>query len=280
MIPAPVLFGSRPLSFDTPLLMGIVNVTPDSFSDGNNLPTVDAAVAHAEALVEAGATIVDIGGESTRPGAASVDLATELQRVLPVVDALVQRNCPALLSIDTGKAAVARAALARGAHLINDVTALADPDMAPVVVEANAVIILMHMQGEPRTMQQNPSYGNVVSDVVAALRTSLRRATAAGIAPERVWLDPGIGFGKTVQHNLTLTKHLQDLADLGRPIVYGASRKWFLGQLTGQQPMARDAATAAVCTAAVLAGAHVLRVHNVAMVRDAMVVATAIRNTA
>jgi dihydropteroate synthase len=218
-----------------------------------------------------------VGGESTRPGALAVPLDEELRRVLPVVEALVARGLPAAISVDTSKAEVARRACAAGAHVINDVTSLADPGMAEVAVEHGAVVILMHMRGTPRTMQTDPTYGDVVAEVRAALAASRDRAVAAGIAPERIWLDPGLGFGKTGAHNLSLTRHLDALVALGHPVVYAASRKAFLGHLTGKPPAERDAATAAACVAAVLAGAHVLRVHDVAAVTDALSVAAAVR---
>ena len=269
-------FGQRLLAFDAPQLMGIVNVTPDSFSDGGLNDSPEAAVRHAVALVEAGAHILDIGGESTRPGAMVVDAATELQRVLPVIKRLVALQLPALLSVDTSKAVVAQAALEHGADIINDVSALADPQMAAVVSGTGAAVVLMHMRGNPRTMQSNPVYTDVVDTVGAALQQCLAQAIRAGIAAERILLDPGIGFGKSVQHNLELTRGLAKLSALGRPLVYGASRKAFLGTLTGRPPLERDYATVTVTLAALRAGAHVLRVHHVAAMRDALQIVAAL----
>jgi len=259
--------------------MGIVNVTPDSFSDGGRLTSVDAAVAHAEQLVEAGADILDVGGESTRPGAAPVSLEEEAQRVLPIVRALVRRNVPAWISVDTQKAALAHEAIQEGAQIINDVSALADPEMASVAAQGGAAVILMHMRGTPESMQEGDlRYDDLIAEVGIFLANAIFKARAADLPKQRLMVDPGIGFGKTTEHNLTLTKRLDVLGQLGLPVVYGPSRKRFLGELTGAPVEDRDRATAAACAAAVLAGAHIVRVHDVAAVRDAVTVAAAVRD--
>ena len=268
------------LRFDVPLIMGVLNVTPDSFSDGGRFDTCAQAVDAALELVADGATIIDIGGESTRPGSLSISVQEELDRVMPVIEELSSQGeaLGALLSIDTSKAAVAKAALGCGAALVNDVTALGDPDMAAVVAQADAGLILMHMRGEPKTMQQGViEYDDVLDEVGIFLSQATERAVASGVLLEKIMVDPGIGFGKTIQHNLLLTRDLSRLRSLGCPIVYGPSRKRFLGELTGKPPAERDEATAAVCMAAVLAGADVLRVHNPRAVRDAIRVGAALR---
>jgi dihydropteroate synthase len=265
-------------------LMGIVNVTPDSFSDGGEFLGADAAIAHALALAAEGAHILDVGGESTRPGAEPVAEAEELRRVMPVIEGLGERGVEARISIDTSKAAVARAALQAGASLVNDVSALrADPAMAEVVAAAGAHCCLMHMRGEPRTMQDDPRYDDVVDDVRAFLEERLSFALAQGIAGDRIMLDPGIGFGKTEEHNLELLCRLQELAALGQPIVIGTSRKGFLGRIIAraagrEEPAAvadRLAGTVASNVLAYERGASVFRVHDVAPVRDALAVAAA-----
>jgi dihydropteroate synthase len=243
--------------------MGIVNVTPDSFSDGGVNLDPDAAAASSRRMVEEGAAIVDIGGESTRPGAEGVSADEELRRVVPVLERL-EGAVP--LSIDTSKAEVARRALDLGAELVNDVTALrGDPAMAEVVAGSDAYLCLMHMLGEPRTMQDDPRYDDVVSDVRAFLEERLAFAVAAGIAEERICVDPGIGFGKTVEHNVELLNRLGELTGLGRPLLFGASRKRFLGRLLGEPeatvgPMPASIAAAVI---AVAAGATIVRVHDV-----------------
>jgi len=253
--------------------MGVLNVTPDSFSDGGAFLEPQAAVAHAQRMVAAGAALVDVGGESTRPGAAAVAEAEELRRVLPVVEALAAR---VPVSIDTSKAGVARVAVAAGAVLVNDVTALrGDPAMAAVVAEAGVDVCLVHMRGEPRTMQDDPRYDDVVADVASFLEQRLAFAAGAGIAEERVWLDPGIGFGKTLEHNLELLRRLGEIVALGRPVVFGASRKRFLGTITGRAEDDRVAGTVAANVIAFERGAHMFRVHDVAATRDALAVAAA-----
>ncbi len=258
-----------------PIVMGVVNVTPDSFSDGGAWLDPDAAIAHGRALVREGADILDIGGESTRPGADPVTEAEELRRVVPVLEGLA--GAGARLSIDTSKAAVAAAALAAGATIVNDVTALrGDPGMAALVAARGCEVCLMHMLGEPRTMQRDPRYADVVDDVRAFLAARLAFAVEAGIAAERVWLDPGIGFGKTIDHNLQLLARLDAIVALGRPVVVGTSRKSFLGAITGRDEAAdRVPGTIATNVLALARGARVFRVHDVAQAHDALLVAAA-----
>jgi dihydropteroate synthase len=257
-------------------IMGVVNVTPDSFSDGGAFEDAGAAVAHAHRLAGQGATMLDVGGESTRPGADPVPLAEELRRVIPVVEGIAGLGLPVQISIDTMKAAVAEAALDAGATLVNDVTAFRhDADMAPLVADRGVDCCLMHMLGEPRTMQNDPRYDDVVSDVKAFLEARTAAAVAAGVPEERILLDPGIGFGKTVAHNLELLRRLDELVDIGRPIVVGTSRKTFLGRLTGRDVTERVHGTTATCVLALERGARIFRVHDVAAVSDALTVAAA-----
>ncbi len=260
-------------------VMGIVNVTPDSFSDGGQWLDAQLAVRHGLELASQGATILDVGGESTRPGAEPVCEAEELRRVMPVIEGLVAAGTPARISIDTSKAPVAAAALAAGAALVNDVTALrSDPAIAGVVAATQADVCLMHMLGEPRTMQDNPHYDDVVSEVKSFLEARMAFAVGAGIAEERILLDPGIGFGKTLEHNLELLRRLDELVAIGRPVVMGASRKSFLGRLTGREVDDRVAATVAVNVLAFERGARVFRVHDVGPTHDALqVVAATVR---
>ena len=256
--------------------MGIVNVTPDSFSDGGVNLDPDAAAATARRQVAEGAAIVDIGGESTRPGAANVALDEELRRVVPVLEALAG-EVP--VSIDTAKAEVARRALALGAELVNDVTALrGDPELAGVVADADAYVCLMHMQGEPRTMQADPRYDDVVADVKAFLEDRLSAATAAGIDEAKVCLDPGIGFGKTVEHNFELVRRLGELTALGRPIVIGFSRKSSLGRILGDAEAKTGplSASLAVAVAAYERGATIIRAHDVREHVEALTAARAV----
>ena len=259
-------------------VMGIVNVTPDSFSDGGLFLDAERAIEHGHELVAQGAAILDVGGESTRPGADPVPASIELGRTEPVVRALAAADGPgAPVSIDTSKAEVAAAALDAGAALVNDVTALrGDPDLAGLCAERGCEVVLMHMLGEPRTMQDNPVYEDVVGDVKAFLAERTEAAIAAGIAEERISLDPGIGFGKTLAHNLELLRRLEELADLGRPLVVGTSRKRFIGALTGREVTDRVGGTVASNVLAVAAGADVLRVHDVQAVRQAVDVAEVI----
>ena len=257
--------------------MGIVNVTPDSFSDGGRFLDPERAVAHGRELVAQGAEILDVGGESTRPGAAAVSATVELDRVGPLIAALAGPGPPARVSVDTSKATVAEAALDAGATIVNDVTALrADPDLAPLCAERDCEVVLMHMLGTPRTMQDNPTYDDVVDEVKAFLTTRIEVAAGAGIAEERIWIDPGVGFGKTVDHNLELLRRLGELRELGRPIVVGTSRKRFLGALTNREVDARLGGTVASSVLAHIAGAEVLRVHDVREMRRALTVVEAI----
>ncbi|MBV9414347.1 MAG: dihydropteroate synthase [Solirubrobacterales bacterium] len=256
--------------------MGVVNVTPDSFSDGGRYFDAGAAIAHGLELEAEGAAILDVGGESTRPGAAPVAEEEELRRVVPVIEGLIAAGSGAQISIDTSKSGVAVRALAAGATLVNDVTALrGDPKMAGVVANAGAACCLMHMLGDPRTMQRDPHYDDVVGDIKAFLEERTAAAVAGGIALERILLDPGIGFGKTVEHNLELIRRLDELVALGLPVVIGTSRKSFLGRLTGREVDDRVAATIATNVLAYERGARVFRVHDVAPVRDALEVAAA-----
>ncbi len=257
-------FGRRPL------LMGIVNVTPDSFSDGGRFRDYRAAVEHGVRLVEDRAELLDIGGESTRPYAEPVGAEEELNRVLPVIEGLMQRVAVPI-SIDTSKAAVAEAAIAAGAEIVNDVTGLsADPAMIPLAIGTGVGVCAMHMQGTPRTMQDDPQYDDVVEDILRFLRERRDALLAAGVERERICLDPGIGFGKTHQHNITLMAHCGRFHGLGCPVLVGHSRKGFLGKIQGDKAADRDIATAGAALAAAAQGVQVLRVHNVRVVREAL----------
>lgn len=251
--------------------MGIVNVTPDSFSDGGDFLAADAAIAHGRELLSAGADVVDVGGESTRPGAAEVPAAEERDRVVPVAEALAADG--AVVSIDTSKAEVAAAALDAGARIVNDVTALADPEMAPLCAERRCGVVLMHMLGNPRTMQDDPVYDDVVTDVRDFLADRIETATSAGIDRDRIWIDPGIGFGKTVEHNLELIARLDELAVLDLPVVLGASRKTFIGRITGREVGERLGGSIATAVLGVAHGADGVRVHDVAETVQALKVA-------
>jgi dihydropteroate synthase len=257
-------------------IMGVVNVTPDSFSDGGLFLDTDDAVRHALELVAEGADMLDVGGESTRPGAEPVAEDEERRRVVPVLERVAAAGARVQLSIDTSKRDVAGAALDAGATYVNDVTAFrADPGMAGLVAERGVECCLMHMLGEPRTMQDDPRYGDVVSDVKAFLEERLAFAVAEGVPEERVMLDPGIGFGKTLEHNLELLRRLDEIVALGRPVVVGTSRKSFLGRITGREVGERLPGTIATNVLALERGASVFRVHEVAPVRDALAVAAA-----
>jgi dihydropteroate synthase len=268
----------RTLTFERPLVMGIVNVTPDSFSDGGRFLAPEDAVAQALRLVDEGADLLDIGGESSRPGSLPVPLDEELRRVLPVVEALASRVAVPL-SIDTTKAAVARRGLTAGAQIINDITALrGDPDLGPVISEMGAGVILMHMRGTPATMQQEPQYEDVVSSVGDFFEERLHVADELGIARSAVVLDPGIGFGKTDAHNWTLLAGLEKLGRFGRPICLGVSRKGLLGRLLDRTVEQRLAGSLAIaCDALVRRTAQILRVHDVAQTRDVVKVVEALR---
>jgi dihydropteroate synthase len=257
--------------------MGVLNVTPDSFSDGGELPDAAAALARAERLAADGAEILDVGGESTRPGAEPVPAGEELRRVVPVVEEIAARLPGVAISVDTTKLAVARAALDAGARVVNDVSAFRfEPELAGLVADAGADCCLMHMLGEPRTMQRDPRYDDVVSEVRAFLEQRLAFAVGEGIAEERVWLDPGIGFGKTLEHNLELLRRLDEIVAIGRPVAIGVSRKSFIGRLTGREdPHERVAGTIAANHVAYERGASIFRVHDVREAVDALRVAAA-----
>lgn len=260
-------------------LMGVLNVTPDSFSDGGCFDGVDRAVAHGLSLVEAGADLVDVGGESTRPGAAPVDPAEEARRVLPVVQALAARGV--LVSVDTRRPMVAREACRKGAVLVNDIGGLTDPDMLSVVAEFGVSVCVMHMQGTPQTMQHAPTYGSVVDEVGDFLAFAVGRAEALGIPRDRVCVDPGLGFGKTLAHNAALLVAGHDLASrTGCAVLIGASRKSFLGLLTGRPVEARDPASVAAAVCAAMSGATIIRAHDVAAHRDALRVLDGVRSVA
>ena len=252
-------------------IMGIVNVTPDSFSDGGEFLAAGSAIAHGRELISAGAEIVDVGGESTRPGAAEVPADVEIERVRPVVEALAADG--ATVSIDTSKAEVAAAALDAGATIVNDVTALGDPEMAPLCARRGCGLVLMHMKGTPRTMQDSPAYEDVTAEVGDFLHDRRAAAVAAGVAEDRIWLDPGIGFGKTVEHNLELLARLGEIAALGSPVVVGASRKTFIGTITDREVGDRVGGSVASAVMALAGGADVLRVHDVPETADAITVA-------
>ena len=259
-----------------PLLLGIVNVTPDSFSDGGRYFDSEAAVAHAVRLVDEGADMLDIGAESTRPGAAPVEAIEELRRLIPVVKAIA-KAVAVPISVDTSKASVAKAAIDEGAVIVNDVTGLqGDPAMVDLIAQTGAGIVLMHMQGTPQTMQQAPEYHDVVEDVAAFLSAQAQYAIGRGVAQSQIILDPGIGFGKLLVQNLDLLGQLSRFVQLGYPLLIGPSRKSFIGQLTGQPVEDRAWGTAAAVAIAVEQGAHILRVHDVRAMRDVVEVAAAI----
>ena len=262
--------------FPAPAIMGVINVTPDSFSDGGDNLQPDVAIAYGLELERAGADIIDIGGESTRPGAQPVPAERELHRVIPVIEGLrEQSDVP--ISIDTMKAEVARRAIAAGADFVNDVTALRhDPEMAGVVADAGVPVCLMHMLGTPRTMQDDPRYGDVVAEVSEFLVQRAQHAESAGIERGLICIDPGIGFGKTIEHNLTLLRDLDRIAELGYPVLVALSRKRFLGQITGQAERQRVAGTVAANLEAFRRGGWMFRVHDVGPNREALLVAAAV----
>ena len=272
--------GARLFEGPGPFLMGVVNATPDSFSDGGRFLAPEAAVAQAERLAEEGADLVDLGGESTRPGASPVEAAEERRRVVPVVERLRARGFRLPISVDTTKAEVARAALEAGADLLNDVSGLLDPALARVAAEAGAPVVLMHGRGTPATMQGLAVYRDLLGEVAAELRQAMARALAAGIPEERIILDPGIGFAKTPEQSVELLARVGELSALGRPLLVGPSRKRFIGHLTGAPVEARLPGTLAAVTACVLAGVELLRVHEVAAARQAAKVAAALRQAA
>ncbi|WP_428938157.1 dihydropteroate synthase [Fontivita pretiosa] len=248
-----------------PLVMGVLNVTPDSFSDGGQYTSVESAVAHAEQMAAEGADLIDIGGESTRPGSDPVDEPEQIRRVVPVLQALSGKDLPVVYSIDTTRSAVAEAALDAGAYIINDISAGSDdPQMLPLAARRRSPVILMHMLGRPKTMQVNPTYQDVTAEVSGYLNERIIAAGICGIEPEKILIDPGIGFGKTVEHNLELLRRLQELTVLGRPVVVGTSRKSFIGRITGEsEPSRRLFGTAATVAWCVANGAAIVRVHDV-----------------
>jgi len=258
-------------------IMGIINVTPDSFSDGGSFFDSTSALDQARCLIDQGADIIDVGGESTRPYAEQVSLADELQRVIPLIES-IRTISDIPVSIDTSKAEVAKQALAAGADIINDVTALRkDPAMIELVLNSSAELIIMHMQGTPGTMQESPHYDDVVQEVISFFKERLGSISAAGIDLNRVTIDPGIGFGKKLEHNLQLLNHLEHLSELGRPVLLGHSRKRFLGDLTGLEADQRDAITSVVSALSLEKNVSIFRVHDVAATRQALKVARAIR---
>lgn len=267
--------GGRVFDLARPLVMGVVNVTPDSFSDGGRFFDFEQAVAHGAQLIAEGADLLDIGGESTRPGAAAVDVDEELARVIPLVRALRGRGVP--ISVDTSKPEVMRVALAEGASVVNDVRALQSPGALEAVAATDCGVVLMHMQGEPGTMQLAPRYDDVVREVAGFLRARRDALAAAGVARERIALDPGFGFGKTVAHNFALLARLHELTALGQPLLVGLSRKSMLGHVTGRAVDARVHASVAAAVLAAERGARILRVHDVAATRDALAVWQALR---
>ncbi len=268
--------GTQSVDLTRPVVMGVVNVTPDSFSDGGHFATVDAAVAHALRLIDDGAAIIDIGGESTRPGASPVDAATETARVIPVIRAL-RESTSAIVSIDTSKPEVMAAAIAAGASFINDVRALREPGAIAVAAASGAAICLMHMQGEPRTMQAAPVYRDVVTEVQEFLLSRVHACRSAGIAVDRIAIDPGFGFGKSVEHNLELLRALPSFAALGYPVLVGLSRKSMLAALTNRPVEERLAGSVALAAIAASNGASIVRAHDVAATVDAVRIAGALR---
>ncbi len=263
-------------SLQRPAVMGILNLTPDSFSDGGELPDLEGAVRKAEAMVDAGARLLDVGGESTRPGAREVPEAEEIRRILPFVKEAVKRfSVP--VSVDTRKSGVARRVLAEGAHVINDVSGLShDPLLGEVVAEAEAGLILMHMRGTPADMRSHARYDDLMGEILCELEAALGRARAAGVSPERIALDPGIGFAKTAEHSVRVLRELGRVRTIGRPVVLGPSRKSFLGKVTGRPPRERVDGSVAACVLGFLQGARIFRVHDVREVVDALRVAEAV----
>jgi dihydropteroate synthase len=269
--------GKFQFDLSRPLVMGIVNVTPDSFSDGGRHASTAAAIAHAVQLLEDGADILDIGGESTRPGAAEVNTQEELDRVLPVIEGL--RSIAVPISIDTYKPEVMHAALAAGACMVNDINALQDVDALNIVARSDAAVCLMHKQGSPKSMQQQPQYQNVIAEVSTFLRLRMVAAEAAGIARDRIVLDPGFGFGKTLAHNLDLLRELEKFCALGVPVLAGMSRKSMLGAITGRDVNERMVASVAAALLAVQRGAAMVRVHDVRETVDALKIWNAVNGS-
>lgn len=266
--------GRFTLSLDHPLIMGVVNVTPDSFSDGGHFYSPECAIEHAMLLIEQGADLLDIGGESTRPGAQAVGVEEELNRILPVLEGL--KDCTVPLSVDTLKPEVMRAAIKAGADMINDVNALRAEGALQVVAESTVAVCLMHMQGKPRTMQQHPKYQNVVAEVKAFLEERVAAVAQAGISRNRLLIDPGFGFGKTLEHNISLLKQLDAFTSLGVPLLAGLSRKSMLGALTGLPVEERMVPSIAAAVIAAMKGAKILRVHDVKETRQALQIVSAL----
>lgn len=265
---------------DRVLVMGVLNVTPDSFFDGGQHMTTKAAVNHALEMVRDGADVVDVGGESSRPGAAPVPGEVELSRVVPVITG-IRESSDVLISVDTTKSQVARAALAAGADIVNDISALRfDPEMGPLIAEADAYVVLMHMQGTPRTMQENPTYSDPVEEIKEFFSARMEAAVRAGIPEERIILDPGIGFGKRLEHNLAILRGIGSFLELGAPVLIGLSRKSFLGELLGLPPAERLVGTVAANAIAVRNGADIIRVHDVKEGRQTADVARRLREDA
>jgi dihydropteroate synthase len=267
--------GRHTLNLDDPVVMGVLNVTPDSFSDGGRFAALPAALAQAERLAGEGAAIIDVGGESTRPGAAPVAVDEELRRVIPVIEHLVERLAMPV-SVDTSKPEVMRAAIAAGASMINDVTALRTPGAIETVAESEVALCLMHMQGEPRSMQQAPRYTDVLAEVRDFLHGRVARCVEAGISVSRLVIDPGFGFGKTLEHNLELLRRLPELVALGYPVLVGLSRKSMIGKLTGRAEGERLGGSLALATLAVLSGARIVRAHDVGPTIDAIRIVAAV----
>jgi dihydropteroate synthase len=274
-----IRIGGRDFAPPGAFVVGVLNVTPDSFSDGGRFLDPGAALDHALRLASEGADVVDVGGESTRPGAPEVSVEEELRRVVPVLARLSAARFPVPISVDTSRPEVARAAIDSGAALVNDVRGLADPELARVVARAGVPVVVMHMRGSPRDMRERATYGDVVAEVRAELGSALARAVQAGVAEDRIVLDPGLGFAKTAEQSLTVLARLREFLPLGRPLLVGPSRKSFIGALTGAPPEERLPGTLAAVTASVLGGATFVRVHDVAAARQAVRVAMALRAT-
>lgn len=274
--PASLRCGARRLDLRAPVVMGVLNVTPDSFSDGGRHPTPEAAVAHARRLVAEGAAIVDVGGESTRPGAVPPPVEEEIRRVVPVI-AAIARELDVVVSVDTSRAPVIEAAVAAGATLVNDVRGLRDAEALAAAARAGVAVCAMHMQGEPATMQQDPRYGDVVEEVRTYLVERVRACIEAGVAPDAILVDPGFGFGKTLEHHLALLESLEEFTTLGAPLLVGVSRKSIVGALTGRPVGERLAGSVALAALAASRGAAVLRAHDVGPTVDAVRIGAALR---
>ncbi|KQA17948.1 dihydropteroate synthase [Vibrio metoecus] len=265
-----ISYANKQLNLNSPVVMGILNTTPDSFSDGGSYIQLDKALMKAQQMIDAGVAIIDIGGESTRPGAPDVSLEEELQRVIPLITAIRQQNAQVWISIDTSKAEVMRQAIVAGADLINDVRALQEPGALDVAAQAQVPVCIMHMQGQPRTMQMAPQYGNVVEDVCAFLVERIAACEAAGIKRENIILDPGFGFGKSIQHNYHLLAHLEQFHRFGLPVLAGMSRKSMIFKTLNKQPAECVAGSVACATLAASKGAQIIRVHDVEQTLDAL----------